>query len=84
VSGVGPLNAEIERIDPAVVVTLGNVATHALLDTDEDISNRHGKQTERNSMITVPICLSQKHFTTTAQRKQSKRTFEQQHRRLIS
>ena len=49
------LDAEIERVDPAVIVTLGNVATHALLDTDEGISEIHGerrdKMTQHNSDI---------------------------------
>lgn len=48
------LDAEIERVDPAVVVTLGNVATRALLDTDEGISDIHGKRVERDDHTIIP------------------------------
>lgn len=48
------LDAEIEHVDPAVVVTLGNVPTHALLDTEEGISNIHGKRREQNSTMIIP------------------------------
>lgn len=48
------LDKEIEHIDPAVVVTLGNVPTHSLLDTDKGISNIHGNYTERNDKMIIP------------------------------
>ena len=46
--------AEIDRIDPAVVVTLGNTATRALLDTDEGITDLRGRRVERDGRVVVP------------------------------
>ena len=48
------LEAELERIDPAVVVTLGNTATRALLDTDEGITDLRGRRIERGGYVVVP------------------------------
>ena len=48
------LAAELERIDPAVVVTLGNTATRALLGTDEGITDLRGRRFEREGRTIVP------------------------------
>lgn len=48
------LDAELARIDPAVVVTLGNTATRALLDTDEGITDLRGRRIERDGRVVVP------------------------------
>ena len=48
------LDAEIERIDPAVVLTLGNAATRAVLDTDEGITSVRGRTYERDGRTVVP------------------------------
>ncbi|MFC6766292.1 uracil-DNA glycosylase [Natrinema soli] len=41
------LEAEIERVDPSVLVPLGSFATDELLDTDETITDLHGREFER-------------------------------------
>ncbi|WP_247729541.1 uracil-DNA glycosylase [Halovivax limisalsi] len=41
------LEAEIERVDPAVLVPLGSFATDELLDTDETITDLHGREFDR-------------------------------------
>ncbi|WP_254524859.1 uracil-DNA glycosylase [Natrinema caseinilyticum] len=41
------LEAEIERVDPSVLVPLGSFATDELLDTDETITDLHGRVFER-------------------------------------
>jgi DNA polymerase len=41
------LEAEIERVDPVVLVPLGSVATDEILDTDETITDLHGREFER-------------------------------------
>lgn len=48
------LEAEIERIDPAVIVPLGSFATAEVLDTDETITDLHGREFEREGRIVVP------------------------------
>lgn len=48
------LDAELERIDPAVVVTLGNTATRALLETDGGITDLRGRRFERGGRVVVP------------------------------
>lgn len=48
------LDAELERISPAVVVPLGTTATRALLDTDEGITDLHGRRFERDGRTIVP------------------------------
>ncbi|WP_226479630.1 uracil-DNA glycosylase [Natrinema amylolyticum] len=41
------LEAEIERVDPTVLVPMGSFATAELLDTDETITDLHGREFER-------------------------------------
>lgn len=48
------LAAELDRIDPAVVVTLGNTATRAMLDTEEGITDLRGRRIERDGRVIVP------------------------------
>lgn len=48
------LEAELEYIDPAAVVSLGTFATHELLGTDESISDLHGDAYEQNGHLIVP------------------------------
>lgn len=48
------LEAEIERVDPAVLVPLGSFATDELLDTDETITDLHGREFEREGRTVVP------------------------------
>lgn len=48
------LAAELDRIDPAVVVTLGNTATRAVLDTDEGITDLRGRTIEHDGRVIVP------------------------------
>lgn len=48
------LDAELARIDPAVVVPLGTTATRALLDMEEGITDVHGQQFERDGRTVVP------------------------------
>ncbi|WP_248906829.1 uracil-DNA glycosylase family protein [Halocatena marina] len=48
------LDAEIERVAPSVIVTLGNGTTRALLDTNEKISDKHGEYFERDDRMTIP------------------------------
>ncbi|MFD1565845.1 uracil-DNA glycosylase [Haloarchaeobius amylolyticus] len=48
------LEAEIERVDPTVLVPLGSFATDELLETDETITELHGQQFERQGRIVVP------------------------------
>ena len=48
------LEAELDRVDPAVVVTLGNTATRALLDTDEGITDLRGRRIDWNGRVLVP------------------------------
>lgn len=48
------LEAEIERVDPSVLVPLGSFATDKLLDTDETITDLHGREFERGGRRVVP------------------------------
>lgn len=48
------LSAEIERVDPTVLVPLGSFATDELLDTDETITDLHGREFERDGRTVVP------------------------------
>lgn len=48
------LEAEIERVDPSVVVPLGSFATARLLDTDDTISDVHGSAFEVDGRTVVP------------------------------
>lgn len=48
------LDAELERISPAVVVPLGTTAAQAVLDTDEGVTDLHGRQFERDGWTVVP------------------------------
>ncbi|QLK27110.1 uracil-DNA glycosylase [Natrinema zhouii] len=48
------LEAEIERVDPNVLVPLGSFATTELLDTDETITDLHGREFEREGRSVVP------------------------------
>ncbi|PCR92636.1 uracil-DNA glycosylase [Natrinema ejinorense] len=48
------LEAEIERVDPAVLVPLGSVATDEILDTDETITDLHGRAFEHEGRTVVP------------------------------
>ncbi|WP_265109759.1 uracil-DNA glycosylase [Halosolutus halophilus] len=41
------LEAEIERVDPTVIVPMGSFATAEILDTDETITDLHGREFER-------------------------------------
>lgn len=48
------LDAELERIDPTVVVSLGTFATKELLDTERTISELRGTAYERSGRLVVP------------------------------
>lgn len=48
------LEAELDRVDPAVIVTLGNTATRALLDTDEGITDLRGERVDYDGRAVVP------------------------------
>jgi len=48
------LAAELDRVDPAVVVLLGNTATQALLDTGEGITALRGRRIDRDGRVIVP------------------------------
>jgi DNA polymerase len=48
------LEAEIARVDPEVIVTLGNTATKALLDTSDGVGAVHGRRFERDGRTVVP------------------------------
>ncbi|APW96940.1 uracil-DNA glycosylase [Halobiforma lacisalsi AJ5] len=48
------LEAELERVDPAVVVPMGSFATAQLLETDETITDLHGREFEREGRTVVP------------------------------
>lgn len=48
------LEAEIERVDPIVVVPLGSFATDRLLDTEDTISEVHGTEFEVGGRTVVP------------------------------
>ena len=48
------LQAELEQVDPVVVLTLGNAATRAVLETDEGITDLRGQTFERDGHVVVP------------------------------
>lgn len=48
------LDAQIERIDPRVVVTLGNVATRALLGRSEGVTRLRGATYDWQGRVVVP------------------------------
>ncbi|MFC6719195.1 uracil-DNA glycosylase [Natrialbaceae archaeon GCM10025810] len=48
------LEAEIERVDPAVLVPLGSFATREILDTDETITDLHGRDVEVDGRTVLP------------------------------
>lgn len=48
------LSAELDRVDPVVVVPLGTTATQAVLDTDEGVTALHGQVVERDGRVVVP------------------------------
>jgi len=47
-------DAEIERVDPTVLVPLGSFAAQELLDTDETITDLHGREFEVDGRTVVP------------------------------
>lgn len=50
----GFLAAQVELVDPRVLVTLGKVATRVLLRTDEAISSLRGRTHEWHGRVVVP------------------------------
>lgn len=48
------LQAEIDRVDPAVLVPLGSFATAEILDADGTITDLHGREFEVDGRIVVP------------------------------
>ncbi|WP_137291033.1 uracil-DNA glycosylase [Natronorubrum halophilum] len=48
------LEAELERVDPSVLVPMGSFATAEILDTDETITDVHGQPFEHEGRIVVP------------------------------
>lgn len=48
------LEAEIERVDPELVVTLGSVASRELLSVEEGVTEIHGQTFERGGRTVVP------------------------------
>lgn len=46
--------AELDRVDPAVVVPLGTTAARAVLDTSEGITELRGKTAERDGRRVMP------------------------------
>lgn len=48
------LKAEIEEVDPAVIVTLGNFASQELLDTNDSMADMHGQTFEVEGRPVVP------------------------------
>ncbi|WP_312910819.1 uracil-DNA glycosylase [Natronosalvus caseinilyticus] len=48
------LDAELERVDPSVVVPLGSFAARELLDTDETITELSGRTLSWNGRTVVP------------------------------
>jgi len=49
------LEAELDRVDPRVVVPLGTTATRQLLDVEEGITDVHGERFERDGRLVVPV-----------------------------
>lgn len=48
------LQAEIERVDPAVLVPMGSFATDQLLDAEGTITDLHGREFEVDGRTVVP------------------------------
>lgn len=48
------LEAEIERVDPTVLVPMGSFATAEILETDETITDLHGQKLEREGRTVIP------------------------------
>lgn len=48
------LQAEIERVDPAVLVPLGSFATEQILDAEGTITDLHGQEFEVDDRTVVP------------------------------
>lgn len=48
------LDAEIERLNPSVIVSLGSFATREILGTDENVSDVHGRTFEFEGYDVVP------------------------------
>ncbi|WP_415383588.1 uracil-DNA glycosylase [Halosimplex sp. TS25] len=48
------LDAELDRVDPAVVVTLGSVASGALLDSDEPVRDLRDETYEVDGRLVLP------------------------------
>lgn len=48
------LRAEIERVDPQVIVVLGTTASQVLLDTDEGITAIHGRRFDYDGRVIIP------------------------------
>ncbi|WP_306054504.1 uracil-DNA glycosylase [Natronococcus wangiae] len=48
------LEAELERVDPSVLVPMGSFAAAELLDADETITDLHGQRFEREGRTVVP------------------------------
>ncbi len=49
------LEKEIERVDPDVILTLGNFASKQMLDTSKGITSIHGKMFQRNGRKIMPV-----------------------------
>lgn len=49
------LQQEIERINPRLVITLGNFASRQMLDTKKGISEIHGQFFQRNGLKIMPV-----------------------------
>ncbi|NKE34555.1 uracil-DNA glycosylase [Natronococcus sp. JC468] len=48
------LEAELERVDPSVLVPMGSFATEELLETDGTITDLHGRRFEQERRTVVP------------------------------
>ena len=48
------LEAEIERVDPTVLVPLGSFAATEILDTDETITDLHGREFQEKGRLVMP------------------------------
>ena len=49
------MHAEIERVDPTVLVPLGTFAAQEILDTDETITDLQGREFEVDGRSVVPV-----------------------------
>ncbi|MBC5793036.1 MAG: uracil-DNA glycosylase [Nanohaloarchaea archaeon] len=49
------LEKELEKVDPDVVLTLGNFASKQMLDTSKGITSIHGKMFQRNGRKIMPV-----------------------------